>query len=212
VGAYEAAETALREALEVCRRVGNRVVEGFVLANLGYALSKLERPDEALDALAEAERIGLLAKQSRLVLSVRLYRARSMLGHRDPDEVVREAESVADQARRAGTLPWCVAALAVASEARLLSGDVGAALELSTRAMQLRDEIGALEEDESEVFLAHARALLASGRAEDAREVLTIGVTRLEFLAGRIEDGDWRARFLADVPANRALIEMVSTE
>ena len=50
---------------------------------------------------------------SRLVLSVRLYRARTMLGHRDTDEVVREAESVADQARRAGTLPWCVAALAV---------------------------------------------------------------------------------------------------
>ena len=100
VGAYEAAETALREALEVCRRVGNRVVEGFALANLGYALSKLDRTEEALAALAEAERIGLHAKQSRLVLSVRLYRARTMLGHREPDEVVREAESVADQARR----------------------------------------------------------------------------------------------------------------
>ncbi|UJR84871.1 serine/threonine-protein kinase [Sandaracinus amylolyticus] len=211
IGSYEAAETALRAALETCRRVGNRVVEGFALANLGYALGKLERTDEALAALDDAERIGAQAQQSRLVLAVRLYRARTLLGHRDPDEVVALAEQVADQARRAGTLPWSVTALALASQARLLAGDVKDALALSTRAMSLRDEIGAMEEDESEVFLAHARALIANGRDADAREILTIGITRLEFLAGRIADADWRARFLTDVPANRALIELVSS-
>jgi tetratricopeptide (TPR) repeat protein len=208
VGAYDAAERALRVALENSRRVGNRVVEGFALANLGYALSKLERTDEALDALLEAERIGLSAKQNRLVLASRLYRARTLLGHRDPETVVREAEAVADQARRAGAIPWCISALAVAAEARLLAGDADAALHLSTRAMTLRDEIGAMEEDESEVFLAHARALRANGKETEAKEALALGFTRLEFLAGRIGDGDWRARFLSDVPANRALIEL----
>nr|MDQ3033537.1 tetratricopeptide repeat protein [Myxococcota bacterium] len=211
VGSYEAAELALREALETCRRVGNRVVEGFALANLGYALHKLERTDEALAALADSERIGHDAKQNRLVLVVRLYRARTMLGHRDPDEVVQLAEQIADAARRAGSLPWCVTALALASQARLLAGDAKDAVALSTRAMTLRDEIGAMEEDESELFLAHARALIASGREAEAKETLAIGLTRLELLAGRIEDASERARFLADVPANRALIELVST-
>ena len=74
--------------------------------------------------------------------------------------------------------------------------------------MALRDEIGAMEEDEAEVFLALAGALHASGRLEDSREVVARGAARLEYLAGRIADADWRARFLVEVPINRRLIEL----
>ena len=52
---------------------------------------------------------------------------------------------------------------------------------------------------------AHARA---PGEPERAREVVARGASRLEFLAGRIADADWRARFLVEVPTNRRLIEL----
>ncbi len=61
---------------------------------------------------------------------------------------------------------------------------------------------------EAEVFLALSGALFASGRRDEAREVVARGAARLEYLAGRIADADWRARFLVEVPLNRRLIEL----
>jgi hypothetical protein len=69
-----------------------------------------------------------------------------------------------------------------------------------------------MEEDEAEIFLALAEALLAKGRRTDAREIAVRGASRLEFLAGRIEDPSWRARFLVEVPVNRRLIELEGEE
>jgi len=39
-----------------------------------------------------------------------------------------------------------------------------------------------------------------------ARAIVTQGRARLEELAARIADPDWRRRFLDDVPTNRALM------
>ena len=71
-----------------------------------------------------------------------------------------------------------------------------------------RPDAALIDEDEGEIFLAHARALAASGRPDEARTVLGLGVERIQFIAGHIKDPGWRARFLRDVPANRALLEM----
>lgn len=207
VGAYEEAEAALREAVASCRRVGNRVVEGYALANLGYSLAAQERLDEALEtfdgALALAEELG----RPRLALAVRSYRARAMLTA-DPAKVAIEARAIADEAR-AGELPALRAtALALASRAALASGDRVSALDDAELAMSLRDELGTMEEDEAEVFLALAEALRANAQPERAREIVARGASRLEFLAGRIADADWRARFLVEVPVNRRIIEL----
>ena len=207
VGAYEEAEAALREAVRSCQKVGNRVVEGYALCNLGYALAGQERWDEALEtfdgALALAAEIG----RPRLALAIRLYRARASLDA-GRGEVRSEARLIAEEAR-AELLPALEAtALAVASRAALETNDVAAALTDAERAMALRDEIGAMEEDEAEVFLALSGALFASGRRDEAREVVARGAARLEYLAGRIADADWRARFLVEVPLNRRLIEL----
>ena len=207
VGAYEEAEAALREALGSCRRVGNRVVEGYALANLGYALAGQERLEEALEtfdaALALASELG----RPRLALAVRLYRARARMPA-DPPGVAAEAHALAGEARAAGLPALEATALAVASRAALASGDVATALEHAERAMALRDELGTMEEDEAEVFLALAEALRASGDRERARGGVARGASRLEYLAGRIADVDWRARFLVEVPINRRIIEL----
>jgi tetratricopeptide (TPR) repeat protein len=208
VGAYDEAESALREAVASSRRVGNRVVEGYALANLGYALAGQDRLDEALETfdhgIALAEELG----RPRLALAIRLYRARALLGTGDAATIAHEARELAEQARAGGLPALEATALAVASRAALSGGDVHAALADAERAMSLRDEIGTMEEDEAEVFLALAEACRTAGESERAREIVARGASRLEFLAGRIEDTDWRARFLVEVPLNRRIIEL----
>lgn len=205
VGAYEEAEAALREAVRSCRRVGNRVVEGYALANLGYALAGQGRLEEATAtydaALALAEELG----RPRLALAIRLYRVRAA-AKQAPGAAVAEARRIAEEAEDLPALR--ASALAVASSASRAAGDAETALRDAERAMALRDEIGTMEEDEAEIFLALAEALDANGQRERAREVVARGASRLEFLAGRIADPDWRARFLVEVPVNRRLIEL----
>lgn len=208
IGAYAEAATALRQAIESCRRVGNRIVEGFALANLGYALTMLGQAEDAVKTLDEAAQVAAAIDNARLAIAIRVYRVRAVLHDLSPDEVVREAEVAADEARRAGMPALSVASLAMAAKAWLVAGNAPMALALSRRAVQIRDEIGAMEEDEIEVFLIHARALLASGEVSAANEVLAQGDERLEQLAARFEDDEWRGRFLNDVPANRELREL----
>jgi tetratricopeptide (TPR) repeat protein len=208
IGAYDEARVALEQSLALARRVGLRVMEGYALANLGYALSMTGRIDEALAAFADGERIAVDTNQPRLTIAIRVYRARAALMTSPSDDAVRDAESAADEARRNGMTGQCVSALAMAARARLETGDPALALALSTRAMELRREIGSLEEDEGELFLTHAATLQANGRHDDAAETVREGADRLRELASHITDLDWRTRFVTDVIANRQLLEM----
>jgi len=208
VGAYDLAERALRESLESNRRLGHRIMEGFAQVNLGYALAMLGRTEEALGILAQAERTAVAVGQPRLGIAARVYRARAILQASPSDEAVNDAESAADEARRAGMPALCASALAMAARARLETGDADMALALSGRAIQLRDELGSLEEDEGEVFLTHACALQANGLGDETEKIVRQGATRLRELAGRIRDLDWRTRFVTDVIANRQLLAM----
>lgn len=208
IGAYEEAETALREALTSCRRIGNRVVEGYALANLGYALTGLDRIDEALEVFDDALALANELVRPRLALAIRLYRLRAEFHRGDPLGVAAEARRVAQEAREAGTPSIEASARAVASRAALAGDDAETAKEDAERAMEVRDSVGTMEEDEAEIFVALAEALRALGEHERAREIVARGASRLEFLAGRIEDADWRARFLIEVPMNRRLIEL----
>lgn len=208
VGLYAEAEEALRASLQLSRRVGNRSAEGYALANLGYALTRLGRTDEAIVTFDEATAIADEISQPRLKIALRVYRARALLHVWAPEEVVREAEAAADDARRADMPAVCVNALSVAARAWLQKGDAEMALSLGRRAMQLHDEIGALEEDEIDVFLTHVRVLLANGDRDEAHAVLAKGKARLKELADKITDPEWRRRFLEDVKEHRELLEL----
>lgn len=205
VGAYAEAERALRDALEKCRRVGYRLMEGYALANLGYALTMLGRPDEALAALDEAGALAERAKEARFGVSVRAYRARALLRAGRAKEALREARETALLAEASDLGSVAVLAHTLASEAALSMGQADAALAAATRAMTLRDELGSVEEDEAEVFLAYARALEAHGRLDDAEEARLRGRSRVQYIARRIADPELRQRFVRDVAANRAL-------
>ncbi len=211
VGAYAEAEAALRDALEGCRRVGNRLGESYALLNLAYALGMLGRIDEALRTIEEARALPHVREDPRLMLTLRLYRAKVLAQVLDDPErtagLTEEAADLAVDAARAGMEALRVGALAVAARVRLHSGDVAASLAASSEAMSVRDTLGSVEEDEAEVFLAHALALAASGDVAGAARVRERGRARLQYLALRIENPSVRSRFLHDVPAHRELAD-----
>ena len=209
VGAYEDSERALREAVEFCRRVGNRVVEGYALANLGYSLAGQQRFEEARETLERSRAIAEELQRPRLAVAIRMYIARvSLADGIEPTRVAADARAIASEALAGGLLALRATALALSARASLKAEDIAAAIRDAQSALELRDEIGTMEEDEAEIFLALAEALRADGQGERAREIIARGASRLEFLAGRIEDPTWRARFLSEVPVNRRLIEL----
>jgi tetratricopeptide (TPR) repeat protein len=210
VGAYAEAELALRDALDGCRQVGNRLGESYALLNLAYGLSMLGRIDEALRTIEEARALPHVQEDPRLVLTVRLYRAKVLLQAADDPErtagLAEEAESLADEAGRAGMAALRVASLAIAARVHLREGDAESALAASTAAMTGRDALSSIEEDEAEIFLAHAHALDANGRPNEAKEARTRGKSRLQYIAARIGDPAVRQRFLTSVEAHRELM------
>ena len=208
VGAYAEAEGALRAALEGARRVGHRSTEAYALCNLGYALTMLGRPADALQSLAEAATRAAALRDARLGLAVRVYRARALLATGDAVAAAVEADAAVADAEPLGAAELRVTALTIAARARLAAGNATGALSSSAAALALRDRMRSVSEDEIEVFLTHAEALSACGRSEESRAILSRGRERLTQIASRIEDPEWQARVLRDVPAHRRLLEL----
>ncbi len=207
VGAYAEADAALRQALDGCRRVKNRVGEAYALTNLGYADAMLGKAELALLALDEAAQLAREMGDARLGVAVQAYRARALFTARAYAEAKREAEGAAREAEGAGMSALRAGALALSADASLALSDVDAALAASERALALRDELGGIEEDEAEVFLARVRALSAAERTEEAGRVRERGMARLAEVAAQITDPDFRRRFIEQVPAHGALAQ-----
>jgi len=210
VGAYDDAVAALDEAVEACRRVQNRRMEGYALANLGYAQGMLGELDKARAALAQAQTIADGAGEARLGAYVRYYGARAELHAGRYVAAASAARSVAEHARSLKLPGVAASATAVAAMAALAAGDVAAGVMLSSDAMVILEEIGSIEEDEAELFLARARAADAAGDSATASAFAARGLQRVAAVSERIGDPELRERFLRNVAAHREL-ERLST-
>jgi len=203
-GAYDEAERTLLDALGRCRALRIRRMEGYALANLGYALCRQGRDGEAAAALSDAADLAAEIGEQRLALTVRVYRAR--LGAlTDPDRAAGDAAAAADDARAAGDRALEGLARAAEAAARLAAGDPEEACRAAEAAMAIRDRLGGMEEDEAELFVTLSRALRERGREAEAAEVRYCGRRRVDELASHIADTASRDRFLADVEAHRVL-------
>ena len=206
IGAYPEAIAALEAALEGCRRVGNRSFEGFVLLNLAYARAAMGEHRATLTLLDQAQDMAERTGVSRIRECAPVYRARSLLALGQSDVAAQMALEAAALCEASGNVNWRVLALTVLVRAALVRDDLQVALESSELAMRLRDEIGGLEEDEAEVFLARADSLVAAGRDDEAQRVRRAGAERLNTIAEAIEEPAWRERFLSGPEAHRALL------
>lgn len=206
-GSYAGAEAELREALAECRRVGNKTMEGYALANLGYSLMMQNRADEARAALEGAIVLATAIGDARLAIIARLYRLRAevLSGSREP-RVWEALDALALEARERN-LSWLeISSLALGARARLASGEAEPALERSQRALALLEEARTVEEDEAEVFLAHAKALAALGRRKESAAIVARARRRLLEVAEKMEDQILRAQFMHSVASHREVL------
>ena len=209
VGAYASAARALEQALVDCRSVDHRTMEGYALLNLAYALTMLNRCEEALERLDEAGAVAAGGGEARLAVLVRAYRARALLHDGRLDEALADAERAADEAASLEMPAPQATAMAIATNALLLrnhDGDRLAALQKAAGAMAIRDQLGGLEEDEAEVFVALAAAQDATGDRVSGAATRNRGRQRLLAIAAGIGDAELRTAFLDQVAAHCLLL------
>jgi hypothetical protein len=98
-------------------------------------------------------------------------------------------------------------ARAVMARATHAAGDTAGALAHAEEALAALSA-HAVEEGEALIQLVHAEALLASGRAAEARACASRAAARLEERARRIKDLEWRDELLRCVPTHARILEL----
>ncbi len=210
---FAAALAALEASLAGSEAVGNRIIIGYASCNLGYALARLGRTADALAALDRAEGIAIAARDARLRLAVRLYRARALLPSGRSLDVAREAAAIAEDARTMGLSTMEALALGVLAQARLAAGEAARAHEAAEDALALRDRLGGLEEDELEVFAVAAATATAVGDATKAEQHLARAGERIVELAAGLAEPARRAAFeLRALTLVRAIVQRASVD
>jgi hypothetical protein len=101
-------------------------------------------------------------------------------------------------------------ALGVLARALLADGASAEALAVAREAHRALVELGAVEEGESLVHLAHAESLLVEGCEAQGEEALGAARDRLLERAAAIGDAALRASFLENVPENARTIELAA--
>ncbi len=210
VGDYEEAVRALTVALERARKIRFRALEGYVLTNLGYASLGLGLFRDAQLHLEAARSAARDVGDKRLESFVALYLARAFASAKRGDDARRELRRASEIAHEAGSAAQKTSAVEILAnvtlaELALSDGQIATALTHSELALRQRDQLGGIEEDEALVYLTRARVLQLAGQTELSMEVRFRGRARVETMAERFSDKDFRDRFLNDVPAHRAL-------
>jgi hypothetical protein len=204
LGAFTEAERVLRDLLVVADRMGAELVSAVAAHNLGLALARRGKLDEAREVEERAAQAFAAQGDLRLLGNSRAYLSQILVLAGD----FARAEDVAQDA--VGTLqafPSTRAlALAALADARLRRGRVEAGLAAAREAMSLLETLGKLDEGEALVRLAFVEGLAASGDAATAKTALEEARARLLARSAKIKDAALRASFLENVPENARTI------
>ena len=99
-------------------------------------------------------------------------------------------------------------ALATVARVRGRRGNTAGALGPAREAYAILQSLGGLDEGEILVRLAHAEALAAVGRADEARAVAEVARHRLDALLAALDDDTLRTTFSTAVEENVALMAL----
>jgi tetratricopeptide (TPR) repeat protein len=205
LGAYSAAEEALRRVLDTAERMGLKDLAAGARNNLGIALARLGKLDEARAVETAAVRASVAQSNRRLESGCRTYLAIISLLANDLGAAEREARAAVDILSVAP--PMRAHALGTLARVLRARGRIPEALAAAEEAAQIARTEG-VEEGESLIALAYVEALIASGF--DARPALHAAMDRLTQRADRISDVAWRASFLSSVPENGELAQLAA--
>jgi hypothetical protein len=209
LGAFARAERSLREAIAGATRIGLTQVVSQANHNLGLAIARLGQLDDARAIETAALDDFMAHDNKKLAAAAHDYLATiEMLAGNPHDAIDHARMSVAEAADQPSTL---VQYLGTLSSALRLAGDLQAAVDAGTSAMQLIEQHGPPEEGECMVRLAYAEALHAAGRYDDARRAIREAANVVEVAASKITNANWRASYLKDVVENAAILALAAT-
>ncbi len=206
IGAFDDAAVVLRATIASAVRMRLPYVELLAKHNLGLALARLGHLDEACQL--ESEAADKLTSQGYPLLGAisRVYLALALIlggNYAAAEKEVLVAEGLLSDK------PAAAYAAAIHAESLLGQGRFAEALAQAERGMQIvSSHGGTVDEGESIVRLAHARALQAAGDVEGARAAIRAASDRLYERASGIRDDDVRRSFLERVPENAATLAM----
>jgi len=207
LGCNEIAAEALLAGISAAERMGLHNVAAVAKQNLGQALARMGRLDEAL-AFEQAAVSTMVEHGDRRMEGV--SRANLAWIHlRAGDVAAAEREARAAVAVTERVAPMHAHALAALAEVLLERGraeDRQEALRVARSAREIVDRLGGIDSGEGLVFLVLAEALEANGDRVASRAAIVDGRARIEAQASRIRDASLRARFLADVPENARML------
>jgi eukaryotic-like serine/threonine-protein kinase len=206
LGAYADAERELRGVMALAQRLGLANVEAAAMNNLGAAIGRLERLDEAKRLLLDA--IQRLESQSDLRMEggARNHLAEVCLALGDFPAATAEAERAV--AVLGDIPPLRIQARGTLARALLASDNVERALAEAETAHRELEKVGSMADGEAGVRLACAEALARAGQEERARKVLTRAKTRLVNRAEAIDDESARTTFLECVAENARTLRL----
>ena len=203
LGRIEQAEQMLRAALVEAKHLHLEHLTAGAQHNLGLALGRMGRFEEALalehEALANFQR-----HDRRLEGGARVSMALIALWAQDYELGQREAELGLAMLRSAAP-PLVPVALATLAAVELAQGRTSNALAGCIEAQDLVRAAGGVEYGESLLALTHVKALIAQGNSHEAKAIATTASQRLVERAGLLTDPALRTSFLEDVPENQQL-------
>lgn len=199
LGGYAQAEALMRDALTVAEPMELGFVASLK-ANLGFALARLRRIDEAAAMETEALEQCIRDGYKRFECVARIYLA-TIYALQDN---VGKAMARAKEAIGASDDFPAIQAYAQATLARLLllQNQSASALRLAQDAMAVLDRLEGVEEGEALIRVVYASALHATNNRAKALAAIAEARSRLLARAGKIGDPRWSRSFLENVPEN----------
>lgn len=206
LGDLEAAETALRAVAAAADRLGLANIAAVARSNLAQALGRAGRAVEAVTTGEEALSRFAAQGDRRLEAATLAQVAEALTLAGRLDEALAYAQRASE--RSEGLPPMQALALSMLARVRLDRSEPALALDASARALAAFRAAG-VEGSDVLVLSTHGEALLRSGRHDDARELLTNALGRLEERAARLPEA-MRAGYLGRVPENARVVRLAS--
>jgi tetratricopeptide (TPR) repeat protein len=206
LGASARAEASLREVIALATRIGLHQVTTMAQHNLGLALVRQGRVDEARTVETAALEALVAQGNARLASAAHHYLAVIELAAGNHPSAIEHSrlaiEGAADQPSLRSQFH------ATLARVYFSAGDAAASLAHARTAMQLMETYGRPEEGEAEVRLAYAEALQATGATQRAMAVIADAQLHLLEAAGRITDPAWRQVYLESIPAHATTLAL----
>ncbi|NUO49220.1 MAG: tetratricopeptide repeat protein, partial [Polyangiaceae bacterium] len=204
VGEWEKARDGFARIAEKAQAGGMEFIAHNARHNLGFVLLRLGDAEKCVEI--QRHSINTATEERKVVVKYSysyLSKALEALGRFD------EAIEAAEKAREGDTFISVEAmAATLGSRAARARGDFDRSLELAAKAKALLEERGVLEEGEQEVRNEWAKALLAAGRLDEAREAARLARDAVLDKAKKLQDEATRASFVSRIPEHREALDL----